>query len=705
MNTKEISILLIENTFKDIENFLEIFKDENISILAAVNLKKAKSILKYMVPDLIVSELELEDGNAYEILNYVRNHEDYSGAAFLFLSKESDIKQKIKALSSGAENYLTKPYSKEELKVHVQRIIKRISIRRFDLDKKIFSSTENLNVVEMLQLLEKTQKSGYFTIFAGHKAGIFNFKNGNIVSGRFGPLKNRDAIYKIIEIENAIYEFEFSEEDFEVEIQESTQSLILDALKLMDESAKSKGTPLEFARSNKHEVFCVGFKKSQIMHLFDEKSYNVIAYNNSKDALNMLKKLIPDIIIIRPELEGGKGIEIFKILEKSPLTYHLPVIFLTSEKDEAAKINALKEGVSDYILPPITKYEFEMKIQRVIKETQLKKKEYSSVLRGSLINFTVLELIQGIQGVEKTCMITFYNGNDECTLFFSKGQLVNAKIMHHEGEEAVYKILMWCRGYFEIKFKDYPVPKAVKTSTFNLVLDGISRSYQEDEEEVDKIIAVTSKQPAVVEDDGKVHLGLYNFILETAKLDIGSEFSLSTVKTSGIGKFLRPGASGDILFVDLNIVDNDALTELASSKKELAERLQEGLTIVCFTSRPEVYNVSGVSNKYSWFVDYDDSKQIIESLSDQIVIKTTVDFFEFNEVKDMMYYTAAFPTGFGTPAYSTILFSEDDIPVAFYKKVSKGFIFLLPQTQSKEDFMNFFVKTIIPRIRKGTPEE
>ena len=106
-------------------------------------------------------------------------------------------------------------------------------------------------------------------------------------------------------------------------------------------------------------------------------------------------------------------------------------------------------------------------------------------------------------------------------------------------------------------------------------------------------------------------------------------------------------------------------------------------------------------NKFSWLADYDDTKKIKESLSDHIMIKTNVDFFEFNEIKDSMYYTAAFPHGFGSPGFRPILFSSDGIPVALYRKIGKGFVFLIPQPQSKEEFVNFFIKKILPKIKKN----
>ena len=687
---KDISILLIDDNVKDIETFIDTFKDENISILAAVNFKKAKAILEYIIPDMIVSELTIENDSGYDVLEYIEKQSPFSETSFIFLSKKNDIKQKAKALSCGAEDYFTKPFSAEELKIRVKRIINKISTKRFDIDKKIFSSTANLSILEIIQLLEKTQKNGVLTVFSDHLAGTFHFKNGNIIRGKFGASSGKEAVYKILEIKNATYEFEFKDEECEVEISESTQGVILDGLKLIDEAKLEKKT--EQHLSNKIEALCVGFKREQVAHLFDDATYIILTYKNPKDALNILLNVLPDIIIVNPEAPEMDGITFLKALEGNSITYQLPVVFLTSESNEEKKIAALKEGVDDYILPPITKYEFDMKVKRIIKENIMRKNEYLTVLRGSLINFSVIELIQGIQGIEKTCMITFYNGDDNCILFFTDGHLSNAKIHHSEGEEAVYKIMMWSRGYFDIKFKDYPIPKVLKKSTFNLVLDGISKSSEKEEEEIDKIIKTASKKEILPSLEGKINIGLYNFILETEKLEVSDEFAFSTIKIGGLSPFLFFKKA--ILFIDLNMVEKESLEELISQSKTIYEQIQKGLSVICLTSRPEIYNVQGVLNKFAWLPDYDDTKKIKESLSDQIVIKEDCDFPAFKEITDKMYYTAAFPHGFGSPTYKAILFSDDEIPIGFYKKMGDGIIFLLPQPQSKENLINFFTKKI-----------
>ncbi len=693
---KENVILLIDNTFKDIENFVEIFKGEDVSIITAVTIKKAHAVLEYIIPDLIVSEMMLEDGSGLDIFNFIKSHDDYASTPFIFLSNEADPKKKISALSHGVEEFFTKPFSVEELKIRVYRILKKFHVKRFDIDRRIFSSTENLSLVEIIQFLEKTQKTGIFTFFTKHKVGTMVIKKGEITSACFGAETGEEAVYQIIALQNGIYEFSFIDHPCETQIQQGTQRLLLEALRRVDESGEWNARAEEQA-DNRFAVICIGFTEKQILHLFDENVYHVTIYASPLKALEAIQSFIPNLLVVNPNMKEMNGYDLLKRLSDATSTYHLPAVFISSSKSEEEKVRALKEGVAEYIMPPITKFEFDRKLKKIIRESMLKQKEYSNVLRGSLHNFSILEVIQGIQGIEKTCKASFFNGDDSCTLFFSKGTLANAKIKHQEGEEAVYKILTWNRGYFEIMFRDYQIPKRIGTSTFNLVLEGIAKSMEADKEVVEMSYKSSSATGKKKKTEKTVNIGLYNFILETAKLKASDTYLFNSVRLGKLENFMR-NTGKKILFVDLNLVEKEALDELLSLRKTMFDKIEAGLDIICFTSRPDIYGVHGAQNKFSWLVNFDDTKEIQESLSDKIVIKTNVDFFEFNKIIKSMYYTAAFPDGFGSPEYRPLLFSADGSPVALYRKFGRGLVFLMPQQQSKEDFINFFLESLFPKI-------
>ena len=73
--------------------------------------------------DLITLDLNLPDISGHEVLRRIRLAK--INTPILILSRADDIESKIKAFGSGADDYLTKPFHREELVARIQTIIRR----------------------------------------------------------------------------------------------------------------------------------------------------------------------------------------------------------------------------------------------------------------------------------------------------------------------------------------------------------------------------------------------------------------------------------------------------------------------------------------------------------------------------------------------------------------------------------------------------
>ncbi|AHV97449.1 response regulator [Paenibacillus sabinae] len=80
-------------------------------------------------PDLIILDLGLPDMDGVDIIKKVR---DWSNVPIIVVSARSEDRDKIEALDAGADDYLTKPFSVEELLARLRVSLRRI---RYDSDK------------------------------------------------------------------------------------------------------------------------------------------------------------------------------------------------------------------------------------------------------------------------------------------------------------------------------------------------------------------------------------------------------------------------------------------------------------------------------------------------------------------------------------------------------------------------------------------
>jgi hypothetical protein len=96
-----------------------------------------------------------------------------------------------------------------------------------------------------------------------------------------------------------------------------------------------------------------------------------------------------------------------------------------------------------------------------------------SVLRGSLAQMNVLDLLQSLDMGRKTCALTLRNNGDQCKMYFTEGQINHAVYGDVKGDPAVYKVLTWTAGTFEIDFAGSSSEQTITQSSQGILLEGL----------------------------------------------------------------------------------------------------------------------------------------------------------------------------------------------------------------------------------------
>lgn len=94
-------------------------------------------------------------------------------------------------------------------------------------------------------------------------------------------------------------------------------------------------------------------------------------------------------------------------------------------------------------------------------------------LKGDLTDLSVADLIQLYAQAGAQAHVLFENGDRRADLFFSGGEVVHAVTMGLEGEQAVYALLAWQQGRFEVRQNVPPPARTVQTPWSALVLEGL----------------------------------------------------------------------------------------------------------------------------------------------------------------------------------------------------------------------------------------
>lgn len=86
---------------------------------------EAMKSVKEKAPDLIVLDILLPRMNGWELLAYLRREFRGGEIPVIVLSALGELDDKLRALSCGAEDYMTKPFSPRELVIRIQKILER----------------------------------------------------------------------------------------------------------------------------------------------------------------------------------------------------------------------------------------------------------------------------------------------------------------------------------------------------------------------------------------------------------------------------------------------------------------------------------------------------------------------------------------------------------------------------------------------------
>lgn len=85
---------------------------EGFEVITATSISEARAILKQNLPDVMVLDLGLPDGDGTSLVNELRQH---SNLPIIVVSARHQEEQKVRLLDAGADDYLTKPFSIPEL--------------------------------------------------------------------------------------------------------------------------------------------------------------------------------------------------------------------------------------------------------------------------------------------------------------------------------------------------------------------------------------------------------------------------------------------------------------------------------------------------------------------------------------------------------------------------------------------------------------
>jgi hypothetical protein len=186
----------------------------------------------------------------------------------------------------------------------------------------------------------------------------------------------------------------------------------------------------------------------------------------------MLKQPYLTLIISEISQNQYDGIEFCK--KAKQINPDVPFIFFTLEHQDEIISEALLAGADDFLTKKSGAQVIFLKTERLIQRSRRShSKSGSGGVSGSLREMGFMETVQILANREKDALIELTDhDNNMAKVYLHAGEIIYAHYKKFEGENAIYELLNWEDGFFQVDTPKYLPKRNVFSSTEAIMLEG-----------------------------------------------------------------------------------------------------------------------------------------------------------------------------------------------------------------------------------------
>jgi uncharacterized protein (TIGR02266 family) len=214
--------------------------------------------------------------------------------------------------------------------------------------------------------------------------------------------------------------------------------------------------------------------------MLTETGIEVSVAHDGREALRLAAARRPDLILLdcmMPELDG---FEAAAALKADPETQDIPIIFLTARGRVEDKIRGLELGADDYLIKPVRREEMLARVRNVLRRLESRRAAVppeSSLMRGRLEVMNLPNIFQVLEAERRTGTLRLTHDGRRGEILFVEGRVAYAVEGNRHGEAAVYRMLAWDTGDFELEQTSGNGPASAQIAGSNqaLLVEGMRR--------------------------------------------------------------------------------------------------------------------------------------------------------------------------------------------------------------------------------------
>lgn len=135
----EYKILVVDDVLSNVLLLKVLLTNEKFNVVTAMNGNQAIKMVETELPDLILLDVMMPDMSGFEVAQILKSKPGFSQIPIIFLTALNSTADIVKGFQTGANDFISKPFNKEELIIRVTHQISLIAAKRI-----IYNQTEEL---------------------------------------------------------------------------------------------------------------------------------------------------------------------------------------------------------------------------------------------------------------------------------------------------------------------------------------------------------------------------------------------------------------------------------------------------------------------------------------------------------------------------------------------------------------------------------
>jgi DNA-binding response OmpR family regulator len=365
------TVLIVDDSLTVRMNLVELLNAAELPAVACASVAEAKQALARETFALVILDVLLPDGDGVELLQQIREMPSAAGTAVMMLSTESEVRDRIRGLTTGADEYVGKPYDPTYVVGRARELVRNGATGGSQGQQTILLIDDSVTFREELKSV--LEKASYRVVTAGSgEEGLrvaANVHPSGIVVDGVLPGIDGATVIRHIRLDAALRGLPCflltGSEDRSAEIRaldagadafalkDDSTDVILARINAMlraapGQASKRSATSLQGTK----KVLAVDDSETYLQELSEalrSEGHEVILARSGEEALDLLAVQPVDCVLLDLMMPGIGGSETCRRVKSAKVLRDIPIIMLTAVEDRASMIEGLAAGADDYI--------------------------------------------------------------------------------------------------------------------------------------------------------------------------------------------------------------------------------------------------------------------------------------------------------------------------------------------------------------------